>query len=399
MEKILERIETPVTAEYDVVVVGGGIAGAAAALAAARNGAKTALLERGYMLGGLATAGLVTYYLPICDGKGHLVSAGIAEELLKLSISMGAEEGYPKAWIEGGTDEERCKQRYMVRYNAQLFAMLLEQILKENGVHILYGVQAAAVPVKDGFAQAVVIEGKSGREAIRARAFVDATGDADLFHLAGAQTELFQFGNILAAWYYRILEGKFDLCQLGFSESSAVLLGEKESKYLLGRRRFKGLTTEDLSEMTILSHQEIMKNIREAREKDPDCVPVTLATTPQVRMTRRMVGVYTLDETINHVSFDDEVGRIADWRRRGYEYGVPYRALYGSDVRNLIAAGRCISVTDKMWDISRVIPCCAVTGEAAGTAAALTGDFAALDPQVLRSALVRQGVNFSPVQE
>ena len=85
--------EIPLAGEYDVIVAGGGVAGIAAALAAARHGAKTLLLERTYLLGGLATAGLVTVYLPLCDGEGHQVSFGLAEELLRLSVSRGFEPG------------------------------------------------------------------------------------------------------------------------------------------------------------------------------------------------------------------------------------------------------------------------------------------------------------------
>ena len=92
---------------YDTVVVGGGIAGISAALAAARCGARVLLAEREYMLGGLATAGLVTIYLPLCDGNGRQVSFGIAEELLRLSASRGFEGHYSAAWMNGGSAEKR----------------------------------------------------------------------------------------------------------------------------------------------------------------------------------------------------------------------------------------------------------------------------------------------------
>ena len=79
--------ELEVLGDYDVVVVGGGIAGVAAALASARGGAKTCLLEKFCALGGLATIGNVIIYLPLCDGRGHQVSAGICEELFRLSVN------------------------------------------------------------------------------------------------------------------------------------------------------------------------------------------------------------------------------------------------------------------------------------------------------------------------
>ena len=95
MKTVNESLSTPVSYTADVLVAGGGIAGIAAALAAARSGARVMLLERGFMLGGLATAGLVTIYLPLCDGEGTQVSFGLAEELFRLSMEHGAEDRYP----------------------------------------------------------------------------------------------------------------------------------------------------------------------------------------------------------------------------------------------------------------------------------------------------------------
>lgn len=392
MEHIQETLFTPVTDTCDVLVAGGGIAGISAALAAARNGANVLLLERSYMLGGLATAGLITIYLPLCDGMGNQVSFGIAEELLRLSILHGAEAEYPDAWLDEGPNDRRRQQRFRVRYNAQLCAILMEQLLLDHGVRILYGASVCAMHVTDGRAQAAIIESKSGRSAIRARSFVDATGDADLFHFAGARTEAFGQGNILAAWYYQAGQNGLKLCMQGASDVPDKMRTAKNSPELLVNRRFSGLDAAELSEMTCLAHDKVLTHLLNSRREDPTAMPATIATMPQVRMTRRISGIYTLDDTENDVPFPDSIGRIADWRRSGYVYDVPFRTLYGADVKNLIAAGRCISVTDAMWDISRVIPPCAVTGEAAGTAAAMSDDFASLDVQLLRRKLSVQGV-------
>lgn len=109
-------------------------------------------------------------------------------------------------------------------------------------------------------------------------------------------------------------------------------------------------------------------------------------------MTRRIVGEYTLSDSEMHKYFDDSIGMVSDWRKRGPVYEVPFSTLYSGRVKNLITAGRCTSVTESMWDIMRVIPCCSVTGQAAGTAAALCDDFSALDVGRLQSVLVKNGV-------
>ena len=381
---ISESLQTPLAAQCDVLVAGGGIAGIAAALSAARCGAKTMLLERSFMLGGLATAGLVTIYLPICDGRGEQVSFGLAEELLRLSVSMGAEADFPDAWLGDADPEKRKQQRFLVRYNAQTFALLAEELLLKSGVEIRYGTTVCAMSMQGDTAKAAIVESKSRRQAIAAKSFVDATGDADLFYMAGAPTRNFAQGNILAAWYYRMEDGKHSLRMKGAADVPDSRRDELESPELLTPKRFAALTAEELSEMTLLAHDCILKELRKTNS-----IPTTIATTPQVRMTRCIQGAYTLDDTENDVHFADGIGKIADWRRRGYVYSLPFRTLYCSQIKNMIAAGRCISVTDAMWDISRVIPACAVSGEAAGTAAAITGDFHTLNIDRLKKTLAQ----------
>ena len=140
-----------------------------------------------------------------------------------------------------------------------------------------------------------------------------------------------------------------------------------------------------------LSHMSTYNDIMKKRKDDPELMPVTIATIPQIRMTRKIVGEYELSDKEMHKRFDDSIGMVSDWKKRGPVYEVPYRTLYSRKVKNLICAGRCTSVNETMWDIMRVIPCCAVTGQAAGTAAAITNDFPSLDVNVLQEKLKADG--------
>ncbi len=389
---VKERLKSPIAYNCDVLVCGGGIAGISAALAAARKNKRVILLEKGYILGGLATAGLVTIYLPICDGLGKQVSFGIAEELLRLSVSMGAEALYPENWLDGKGTRTEKDIRFEVRFNASLFAVLAEQLLVKEGVEILYGTYAVGTKVRKNKIKAVLVENKSGRQAIEVGSVVDATGDCDIAKFAGAPTDTFKQGNVLAAWYYAVGDKGFDLYPLGVCDIPDDQKNEDCQVEYLSNKRYSGLDGKELSEMTILSHENTLQDIKEKRIEDPSIMPTSIATTPQIRMTRRIAGEYTLHDTELHTYFEDSIGLISDWRKRGPVYEVPFRTLYSKKIKNLICAGRCTSVTDSMWDIMRVIPCCAVTGEAAGTAAAMTDAFDSLKVDVLQAELKKNGV-------
>ena len=391
---INEQIKTEVVKEYDVAVCGGGFAGISAALAAARQGKKVILLEKEYILGGLGTAGLVTIYLPLCDGYGRQVSFGIAEELLRLSISMGAEDRYPDNWLDSDDVSKRTEndKRFQVQYNPQLFAILAEQLLVGNGVTILYGTYAVGVSKQADKISAVVIESKSGRQAIAVKSAVDATGDCDIAHFAGAPTENFKQGNVLASWYYSLEKEGYKLNMVGAADIPDEQKTDLNKVKVLTDRRFTGLDGIELSEMVQMSHASVLNSILKKRSSDETVVPTSIATIPQVRMTRRIVGEYTLDEAQMHTYFEDSIGMISNWRKRGPVYEVPFATLYSKGIKNLITAGRCTSVTDSMWDLMRVIPCCAVTGQAAGVAAAMCDDFSQLDVKKLQKILVADGV-------
>lgn len=376
---------------YDIAVCGGGFAGISAALAGAREGKKVILFEKEYMLGGLGTAGLITIFLPLCDGFGHQVSFGIAEELLKLSITYGAEDRYPENWLDNvGTRTEHDK-RFMVQYNAQVFAILAEKLLLENGVDILYGSYVVDTAAENGRITGLYVENKSGRTCYSVGSVVDATGDCDIAHFAGVPTALFRQGNVLAAWYYYTDRNGYHLQQLGAADVPDAERTGKESKPIIGRR-FTGLDGKELSEQVCLSHRATLEHWLKKRETDSSAVISTVATVPQVRMTRKLVGEYELSHTEMHTYFEDSIGMVSNWKKRGPVYEIPFRTLYNSRMKNLIVAGRCTSVDETLWDVMRVIPCCAVTGQAAGTAAAMTDDFASLDISKLQERLTNRGV-------
>ena len=387
MEQLTESIKTEVGGSFDVVVAGGGMAGISAALAAARQGAEVLLIESSYILGGLATSGLVTIFLPLCDGMGRQVSFGICDELIRLSIKHTYEDKYCEAWFKGGSAEERREKRFEVQYNPHLFAMEAERLLLDSGVQILYGTKICGVKKNGKRAEYIITENKSGRRAYKCNAAVDCTGDADLFKFFGAETAEFNAQNVLACWYYYFSKGAVNLKMLGYAEDP----DGNNAKPLI-QTRFTGLDGEENSLMVQLAHEQILKDIVKHRKTDESYVPVTIPTIPQLRMTRKIKGAFTLDTADEHKYFDSSIGMISNWKKRGPVYEIPFETLYSGECENLFAAGRCISVTDLMWDVSRVIPACAVTGEAAGIAAAMLRSSGSADIALLQKKLTENGV-------
>ena len=145
----------PVIDTFDLVVVGGGVAGVAAALAAARNNVSVCLIEKENMLGGLATLGLVAIYLPLCDGMGNQVIGGIGEELLKVSIKYGPGQ-IPDCWKQGGDVSKRKEVRYQLEFNPASFAIAMEELLLQHSVSIYYDTRFCSVVMDNNSIEAII---------------------------------------------------------------------------------------------------------------------------------------------------------------------------------------------------------------------------------------------------
>ena len=386
---IKETLNTPIVGEYDVIVAGGGVAGVAAALSASRCGSKVLLIEKSYILGGLGTSGIVTIYLPICDGCGHQVSFGLAEELLKVSIEDACENLYPKAWLEGGTLEEKISHRYQTQYNPFLCAIVWEKLLLKENVDILYGSFIANTTVENHRITSLIVENISGRGAYTCKNVIDATGDAVVAKLSGEDTVEYGLGNILASWFYDFSKEKgYNLNMLGFCETMPE---DREDTEEIHERKYKGLDGKEISEFMYNSHASLYNKVMEMRKSDPSYLPVNTASIPQLRMTRGLKGEYLMSINDDKKDFPDSVGLFSNWKKRGPIYELPFSTLHGSQIKNLLVCGRAMGAEDSMWDVTRVIPVCSVTGEACGVASSF-GDWDKVSISSIQKKLKENGV-------
>ena len=322
------------------------LAGVAAAVAASRAGAKTLLIEKGVNLGGLATMGLISLYEPLCDGEGNQMVYGIAEELIKLSTCYGFDNLHPK-W--GG-----C-------------------VLK-NGVELKFDT-LATYPVMEGKkCIGVVVENLNGREYYEAGAVVDATGNACVMDRAGVPTVngrsfmtyiVHQYDMEDAA---KLVENRDGNAFRRWVSYGANWAGEGHPE---GVKVFKESTAEEVNEYMIIGKKNLLKRMEKLGKDNFDIM--MMPNMPQMRTIRRIVGKVDFN-AIDGETYPDAIGWCGDFRPFGVgkHYQVPFGSMYNDGFDNLVAAGRIISAPlGNGWEVSRVIPVCAQTGEAAGKAAAL----------------------------
>jgi len=364
-----ETNQVRIAGSYDVIVVGGGIGGVAAALAARRSGCRVLLIEKSIVLGGLATLGFIAIYLPLCDGRGTKISGGIAEELLHLSIKYGYDDLAPQ-WKDG--TGRGATKRYTSIFSPSEFIFTLDDLLTSAGIELLFDTVFCKPVMEGNDCKAVVVENKSGRLAYRAKVFIDASGDSDLFFRAGSKCV--EEKNYLAYWFYKTnLEMMKKAVETGRIKDGISLEWRgsflRDGSYTLGEKEYKGTDARHITRFILEGRKLLQKEVVANREQNG--AVLALPGMAQYRRTRRIKGVCCLTESDAFKHFDDSIGCIGHWLKAGIVYEIPYRTLVVKGVANMIAAGRNTSSSGDAWEATRVIPAAAVTGQAAGTAAAL----------------------------
>lgn len=359
--------------KYDVIVVGGGIAGIAASVSASRNGARTLLIEKQVNLGGLATGGLISWYEPLCDGIGNQMIYGIAEELIKLSVKYGF-DNLPEKW--GGSGKNSPKnQRYSTYFSPTVFSASLDEFVLESGVNIRFDSRATYPVMEKNICKGIIVESINGSEYFEAKAVIDATGDASIMHRAGVPTvEGENFMTYIVHMYEKEdiekLNETGDTCKFRkWINKGSDMLGNGHPD---GMRLLKGVTCEDITDYVISGKKRILEYIQKLDKNNYDIM--SIPTMPQFRTIRRIIGKCDFN-AVDGETFEDSIGTCGDFRPKniGRHYQIPRGALYNENYPNLFAAGRIISAPEgDGWEVARVIPTCALTGEAAGKSAALS---------------------------
>jgi len=363
---------------YDIIVAGGGVAGVAAALTARRCGKTVLLLEKSILLGGLATLGLVNYFVPMDDGKGHQVCFGMADEWLRESDLYGYGTIAPE-WRSrmNGMPAQKTTKRLNQHFSAYIFAMQLTEKVVNAGVDLLFDCLATEPVMENGVCRGVVTESKSGRQYFEGKMIIDTTGDADLLRRVGVPTEN---GKNYSVYMGDIVS--LDSCKKALEtgmirdiyESFYGSYGKSTGRdHPEGVPNWSGTTVEDVTDYAVYNQLQMLEKLKQNGLGHTREV-VRIPHMPQFRTTCHMVGDYVLKKEDENRHFDDSVAAINDLLRRGYLFEVPLRCLCRRDYPNLLTAGRCASAEGHGWEVLRPIPPAILTGQAAANAACLAID-------------------------
>ncbi len=393
----------PLRETYDVIVTGGGPAGICAAISAARQGMRTAIIERLGYFGGLATAGLV---MPVSEfnKNDRRIIRGIPWEIME---RLAACDGAILDWRNGN-----------VPFDAECYKMTIEQMLVEEGVEVYLECAFVNCVCDENRVTHIICSSRCGMFALGASCFIDCTGDALLALAAGVPmqeakeesqpaTLCFQIGNVdtdhlenicLSEPNTRYFNKRIKDILLSLDENVPNFGGPWFCRTMdsgvvtanITRAPLDSIEPEYISRAVMQLRKDIFMLVKLLRENVPEFSRCRLLQTASIigcRDGRRIVGAHTLTaaELLSgeehydaiaasahpvdvHVAHDTSQ-RVVFLEREGY---IPYRSLWNADFPNLLVAGRCLSADSDAYASVRVQAPCMAMGEAVGAAAALS---------------------------
>ena len=408
--------ETPLLGEYEVVVIGGGPAGITAAASAAAAGRSTVLIERYGYLGGAGTAGGLSTFCGLhanVHGEHRQVIHGLADDLLARIAAM---DGLSEPHLSLGN---RIQAQ---AYDISAYKIAADDLVGAAGATLLYHAMVTGISMAaDNKIDAVFVESKSGRHAIRGQVFIDCSGDADIAAWSGAPFEkgsaaedmlfpslMFRINGVDAERAGRagdVLARQMDEAEAAgthkFPRKRPIVRPQRhpiEWRANMSQLANPDGTPVDGTDVWQLSYGEVTgrKQVRDAFEFIRDVTPgfersyiVDIAPQVGIRETRRIVGAYQLsqDDILDCADFADSIG-VNGWPVEAHVTGdvnivfprgdnprgfnqLPFRMIMPQVVDNLYVAGRCASMTHGGQSAARVSGPCFAMGQAAGTAADL----------------------------
>jgi len=383
--KVLEPAhEIPVFHETDVVVVGGGPSGFAAAVAAARTGAKVALVERYGSLGGLFTNGMVLLMIATSryeDGKYALVTRGICEEFMNRAAALGGD------FCTMRLD----RNRHQPTVDPEAAKFLMDEMIAESGVEMFFHCWGIDVIQEGPVVRGIVFESKEGRKAILARQVVDCTGDADmLFRAGGSYRQITHAIGFVSRWAGMSTINPPPDSKARFPRHGNEGNPDTHWQNALGPKG-NGLSVRDLSAAEVAHRRANWRAVMKMRGTPGWEKVYTANTCSQIgpRATRLVDTEFVIgrNELRKGFALPDPIG----WLGVDGPYAafaIPYRAIVPKGVENLLCAGRCLGTGDTT-DTFRLICPCFVTGQAAGIAAALSAK-AGTSPRELSYGVLRR---------